>query len=723
MIGSMIRRAVLICAASATVFAGPTRTWSEEEYADFQKAAVKNISLRSDGLLTLAPRWKEYYDSAAVYLWSLARDSKGNLYAGGGTGARIYRIGSEGKGKMLADLDALEIHALAVDSKDRIYAATEPDGKVYRVSGNGKPELYYEPKAKYIWALAFDRQDNLFVATGDPGAIHRVTPDGKGTVFFASDEMHVRSLAVDGKGNVIAGTAPGGLVIRVSPAGEGFVLYQMPKAEVTALTTGPDGSIYAAAVGNRGPSAAPAPPPAPAPAPTAANTRQAAPPGALATGAVNVNGGSEVYRIDATGAPHRLWNSGQDVVYAVALDGAGRVILGAGNRGNIYRVESPTTYTALLQVPAAQVTAFQSGPGGRLYAATGNVGKVYEIDSALEQQGTVESDVFDAGMFTAWGRITFDAHLNGGRVSIQTRTGNLDQPQRNWSPWSAAIATPEGGRITSPAARFIQWKATLDAGSTGSPELQEVDVAYLPKNAEPRIDRIETTPVNYRFPPAAAAPPPPVLALGPMTRQSGRSDVANGVVNESPNTTSPSMQFAKGVMGVRWVASDPNGDSLVYTVEIRGAGETTWKPLKDKVAEKYFSWDTTAFPDGEYRVRITASDAPSNPPGEALTTSMESDPFVIDNTPPRITGLTATRNGGKLEARWHAADTLNNIGKAEFSLDGGDWTVAAPVGGLSDSMELDYQLTLDAAAGEHTIAVRVEDAYANQSAEKTTVKQ
>ena len=75
------------------------------------------------------------------------------------------------------------------------------------------------------------------------------------------------------------------------------------------------------------------------------------------------------------------------------------------------------------------------------------------------------------------------------------------------------------------------------------------------------------------------------------------------------------------------------------------ANETEWKLLKDKVAEKYYSWDSTAFPDGEYRLRITASDAPGNPPAEALTARLESDPFIIDNTPPEITGLAASRNG------------------------------------------------------------------------------
>jgi hypothetical protein len=175
-------------------------------------------------------------------------------------------------------------------------------------------------------------------------------------------------------------------------------------------------------------------------------------------------------------------------------------------------------------------------------------------------------------------------------------------------------------------------------------------------------------------------------------------------------------------VGARWLASDPNGDSLIYTVEIRGAGETAWKLMKDRVAEKYISWDSTAFPDGEYRLRITASDAPGNPPSEALTARMESDAFWIDNTPPKITGLAATRAGGKLEVRWHAADALNNIAKAECSLDGGEWTVVAPATKLSDSLDLDYDLSVSAGAGEHTIAVRVADDYDNLATDKVVVR-
>jgi sugar lactone lactonase YvrE len=720
---------------ASTLFAGQTRTWSQNSYSDFEKGIVKNLSVRSDGLLTLAPRSVELFDTSSAYLWSLAQDSKGNLYAGGGTGAKLYRIGPDGKGKLVADLEGLQIQSIALDSKDRVYAATSPDGKVYRITGTGKPEVFYDPKAKYIWALAFDSKGDLMVATGDPGEIHRVTPDGKGKAFFRADETHVRSMAIDGSGNVIAGTDPGGIVLRVSPAGEGFVLYQMPRKEVTAVAVARDGSIYAAGVGNKqvGPSPAPSPsaPPPPA-APAVMNAPGTQGPGAIqqtspppASLNAGITGGSEVYRIEPNGSPRRIWSNQQDLVYAIAFDGSGRVILGAGNRGNVYRIESPTLYTALLTVPSTQITAFQTGRDGRLYAATGNVGKVYAIGPELEREGTIESDVFDAGMYSLWGSLTFDGRLNGGQLTIATRSGNLDTPHKNWSPWSAPIAMPKGGRVSSPAARFVQWKATMTAGGAGrSPELENVEVAYLPKNVEPRIDEIEMTPPNYKFPAPMTSPlltmqsPPQNLTLPAM----GRRSTAPPVSTDGGGVGFPAMQFAKGYVGARWQASDPNGDPLVFTVEIKGAGENEWKLLKDKVAEKYFSWDSTAFPDGEYRLRITASDAPGNPPAEALTARMESDPFIIDNTPPKITGLTATRNGGKIEVRWHAADALNKIAKAEYSIDGGDWTVVAPVSRLSDAPELEYNLRIDATPGEHTIAVRVADEYDNLATEKVVVR-
>jgi len=707
--------------------AGQTRTWTQADYSDFEKGNLKNLSLRSDGLVTLAPQFKEIGDTSLAYVWALARDSKGNLYAGGGPGAKLFRLSPKGEKKMAADLEGLQIQALAIDGRDRVYAATAPDGKVYRVSGDGKSEVFYDPKTKYIWALTFNKDGDLLVGTGDPGAVHRVRPDGKSSVLYQSDQTHVRSMTVDGAGNVILGTDPGGLVVRVSPTGEGFVLFQMSKKEVSAVAVGKDGAIYAAAVGSKGTASAPSAPAAPAPATASAGAGgqmalhpPAPPPASMAPagGGVSMTG-SDVYRIDRSGNPQKVWGHANDIVYAITFDAQDRVLLGTGNKGYIYRIDSDVLYTALLNAPSTQITAFQTGADGVLYAATGNVGKIYQAGPGLAQEGWLESDVFDAGSFSRWGRLSFEANLNGGSVAIAARSGNLDQPQKNWSPWSEPVTTTEGGRITAPAARFVQWRATLK-GSPQSPELESVDVAYLPRNVAPRVELIEITPANYKFPATSLLPAPsPTLSLPPIGKSASSGSSALSI-----DSGTPAMPYAKGFIGARWAATDDNGDGLIYTVQIRGVHETVWKPLKDKLREKYWSWDSTAFPDGEYRLKVTASDLPGNPPADALETSMVSDPFLIDNTPPRIGKLAASQAGGKLHATWSAADALSNIKKTEYSLDGGDWTLAAPVTGLSDSHELAYDLTLDGVpAGEHTLAVRVEDEFDNQAVDKVTVRQ
>jgi hypothetical protein len=134
------------------------------------------------------------------------------------------------------------------------------------------------------------------------------------------------------------------------------------------------------------------------------------------------------------------------------------------------------------------------------------------------------------------------------------------------------------------------------------------------------------------------------------------------------------------------------------------------------------SFDSTSFPDGEYLIRVTATDAPSNPPGQALTGALVSDPFLIDNSPPQILNLTAARAGNGIEVRWKARDARSLIEKAEYSLNGGEWLLAQPITRLLDSPEGEFRLHLETGAGEQVIAVRVTDEFGNQTTEKAVVR-
>lgn len=726
---SVLCRAIFVAMAvlPLRLSAVDTHIWEHSDESDFTRGTIKKLSVRSDGHLTLAPQLTELDSTTVPYLWALAQDSKGTLYyAGGaptGNSTNIYALTPGGKPKVFASVTGLEVHALAIDSQNRLYAAVLPDAKIYRIDAQGKPELFFDAKCKYIWSMMFDKSGNLFVATGDEGILYRVTPDGKGSKFFNTGETHVRSMTFDDAGNIIVGTEPSGLIMRITPAGQGFVLFQANKREVTAVAVS-KGLIYATAVGNKtggltvtGP--APVLPANPAPITGAgtAHTGTQPPtlPPAIGSLSASVSGGSELYRIQGDGFAERIWNSGNEIAYTIAFDSEGRPLIGTGNHGIIVRVDSEELSTEVLNTPPTQVTAFLTGANGAIYAATGNVGNIYKIGPGSEVSGTLESEALDAGGFSRWGKVHITSNLHGGEVSFETRSGNLNHTESLWSPWTKVDVTDRiGGQIQSPPARFLQYRLTLaKASSDTSPEVSIVDLAYLPKNIAPRVTQIEMAPANYREAPSAASLERSVLPSGSPTTLSlpavGQRRSASAL-STSESTSSSTLQYNKGFITARWNAADANGDLLEYKVEIKGKNDPAWRLLKDKVLDRFYAFDGNAFPDGTYQIRITASDAPSNTPAEALNSSLTGEEFIIDNTPPEIIASKPSASGNKESIRFTAKDALSWIDKAEYSIDGGDWILLDPVNKVTDSQTLNYELTGEAG---QLVSVRIFDEYDN----------
>ncbi len=735
-LNTTLRAIVLSLLLSGFAVADGTRLWQQSKYDELEKGTAKGVAIHSDGSLSLAPAFTPIYTSPSAYLWAVVSDAQGNAYAAAGSPARVYRITPEGKASIIFAPQELSVQALAIDGSGTIYAATSPDGKVYKITHSGQPpakptetspsaaavdasytaSVFFEPKSKYIWALAFDKQGRLYVGTGDRGEIFRVESNGAGAVFFKSDEVHIRVLAFDQSGNLLVGTDGSGLIYRITPQGEGYVLYDAPKKEITALTVDAQGTIYAAGAGDRR-GAAPQLQPGQAAgampgAPSTMIVIQQAP--SQATGgtpaitpapfpaALNL-GGSEVYRLAPDGSPKTIWSSKDDIVYALAFDAAGRLVAGTGNKGRLYAI-SDNHYTDLTDASANQVTAFARAPQGGLYATTSNLGKVFLIGASPAAEGTYESDVFDAKIFSKWGR----PEVRGeGNFDLFARSGNLDNPDRNWSPWKK-VDLAKAGAVDAPPARFLQWKVVLHAG-TPAPVIQRVAINYLPKNVAPEVDEVTVT-VGARVPASAHT---------------------SNTSSEGSSFDSPVPTVAdKHNIAVRWKAHDANDDQLVYTVYYLGDGETQWKKLNEDLVERYANLEADMFPDGGYTIRVIASDLPSHSPAEALTGEKTSDRFEVDNTPPQVEIGNARIAGGKLHLAFRATDSFSPISHAEYSIDADDWQTAEPVGQISDYKVESYDLTAplpavdpkDPPLTEHTVVVRVSDRYDNVGVAKTVIK-
>src|SRR5580700_3545954 len=330
--------ALALFVASLLAIAGPalaehTRWWRQTTFEEFDKGTAKGVALRSDGKMFLAPRFAEFADANLAYLLQIRADSKGNLYAAGGSNAKVLRIDASGKTTSVFESSELAAQSLAIDAAGNLFVGTSPDGKVYKVTPAGQSSVFFDPKMKYIWDLAVDKDGTLYVATGDTGKIFSVAPDGKGQVFYSSEETHIRSLALDANGNVLAGTEPSGRILRIPKAASNrhaFVLYETSKKEITALLQAGNGDLYVAAVGEKTPQSPGQPRPITTDTTTTSNFVITLGPGGNATGATaqtqpipftplfTVNS-SSVYRIAADGSPEELWSARDDVVYSIGL--------------------------------------------------------------------------------------------------------------------------------------------------------------------------------------------------------------------------------------------------------------------------------------------------------------------------------------------------------------------------------------------------------------------
>jgi WD40 repeat protein len=737
----------LAASLPSPAWAQGTHLWSQSTLDDFEKGTPSGVALESDGHLREGPGLLEITTTPSTFVWSVAADKNGVAYLGTGSPATVLRVGPEkdAKPSTLFETKDVNVQALRLGPDGALYAATLPSGKVYKLNpsadtkqddagatvvfdlsklddggdGNAASDKSAADRSsgrsRYIWDLTFDPQGRLYIATGDPGAVYRVDPAKPNAVpqlFFKSDEAHIRCLAWDEKGNLIAGSDGSGLVYRIDAQGKGYVLFEAPRREITSLAVAADGAIYAASVGDKTHNALP-PLQVTGQATITITVVQPNSVQQAANASTSVPEGTEIFALRENQAPRALWSAKDEIVYALAAQPDGLLAL-TGNRGRIFRIQEDGSYADIGHLDAQQGLSLAIS-GDAILVGAGNTGKLIALGAASEH--AYASDVLDCGAMAKFGRI--EVEPGSADYEIFTRTGNVEQPIRGWSDWEPL----KDGAVASPNGRFLEWKAELHAGG----DLGSVAVNYLPVNAAPVVEEIVVVPGARLVPQNQINQPPTVNISLPSANQ--------GISFDASSNAPLQANKDRTAVTIRWGAHDDNGDDLDYALYLRGDGETVWRLLKDKITDKSYSFDATLVPDGGYRIKVVASNEPSEPPGAALTGDKISDRFVLDTTPPAVHGLKASIEAppcGSMNCTAHihvlfdAIDSTSPIAHAEYSLDAGPWQYIEPVGRISDAKSEQYDFAVplpfpDTQPGEHLITVRAYDRYDNVGVAKTVV--
>ncbi len=664
---------VTLCVCIALpALAGSTRSFVIDSASVLSEGKLEGTAVESDGSLTRSVGTRRVDLPGVAVARSLLVAPDGTAYVGTGNDGKLYVL-KDGVAKLFADTKQLMVSALAADAAGTLYAGTLAKGKIFAIDTSGKLREFAAPKgAEHIWALLYDdKQKLLFAGTGPEGKVFAIDASGKADVYYDSDASHIMTLARDVDGTLYAGTSDQALLLRLRAPGRADVVYDFDGNEVTAIDVR-NGEIAVAA--NLFPKA-----PASKPVTTTPSTDTSSPQ-ASATPPVAPNpatdrpqaGKGQLYVVHRDGSAEHLFTSDEGHITTVewGRDGASDVIYaGTGKDGHIHRVRLDHTHALWVDVDERQVLATKLSGKHPLFV-TGDGAAIYEVLAGPAQKPMWTSKVLDAQVPARFGQLNWRAH---GNLSLQTRSGNTEKPDTGWSDWSTALTAP--GPIHSPAARFLQVRATLDAQADVS--LYAIEAFYLPYNQAPVVLEVNVEPPKAK-------------------------------VDRTKNT-----QPSGSVYKLKWKIENPDGDNLRVRSSYRLEQTTQWRPMQREseiITGTELSWETDGIPDGYYQLRVEASDELDNPESVMRKGSALSEPILVDNHPPHIEGLRVQNGAITGEAR----DNLGPIAKLEYTVDGLEWKLLRPIDDLFDTAIEQLSLPLSLLPkGNHMVVIRAADARGN----------
>jgi hypothetical protein len=692
---------------AAPAMAGGTRTWKLTSYKDFDEGEATGVLLSSLGEATsgFATNRIEVNESV-VYATATAAD--GTVYVGTGDQGVVYAW-QKGKLKKLAKLDAVLVTSLAVGPSGTVFAGTMPGGRVFAIDRDGKVRTAAKLDAEHVWGLVYDEgKQTLYAGTGpsgrlfaiDVGHLDRPAVGRRDRLLCDTGEKHLLSLSRSDDGALLAGSADQAILYKIVPNASGatvHALHDFEGDEVRAIAKRGNAVFVAVNEFQRSGALAPSsssgaaaprgtkivvpttPTPSTPPSSTNALTRDR-------------KGRGAVYRVEPDGRVEQLHALGDGYFTALSVDADGNVWAASGALGRVYLIRPDRTVITAIDLPERQVLtlAFDgrggAGPNGLL--GTGDAGALYRVSAEPPKDAHYVSKVFDAQFVSRWGNLRWGGH---GQLTLETRSGNTSHPDKTWSAWAGPQKSEKQGdggvgRVASPPARYLQLRATFGAPRT---VLRDATIYYQPQNQRARVAEI---------------------VVGDESASKRASAVARSSKPRSP------------VIKLHWRVENPDEDELIYRLYFREESESNWKSIggTEPLTRTEYEWNTESIPDGNYVVKVIASDERSNPREEALESSLTSTPFLVDNRKPELADLKVTYPWASGRAR----DSFSPISELAYSIDGGDWLPIAPKDGIFDDPNEEFTLKLPSglASGAHTLAVRAVDAADNVGAVQLTFR-
>ncbi|GIV15869.1 MAG: hypothetical protein KatS3mg022_1304 [Armatimonadota bacterium] len=687
------------------------QVWTQTEQADFAKGFFDRTTTTSEGDVRLSLTLSRAVDTGKPFVWTLAPASDGSLLVGTGHEGDILRLSPDGKLSSLCRLPELEVQWLVADA-DGWLVGTSPHGRIYRVTADGKYQQVAQLEQAYPVCAVRRSGESVLIGTGGNAGVVYEWRQGRVTPLLQTGQNHVTALAVAQDGVVYAGTGDNATLWRILPDNSAQAVRDFGEGAVSALALWQDGSVLVALQSR------------------------------LQVLRLYTDGRTKTV-IERTGNPvlalvpapdGSVFAIGSSIIYQIFPD----------NRVNL--VENR------LDVDFVAGTWWQNA----LWLGTANGGEIYtaKLDGG---EGTYTSPVHDAKSHAQWGSLYWIAETpEGTSIEISTRSGNVPEPDNSWSEWSSVLASP-GDAITSPPARYVQYRAVLRTRNPQvSPRLLSVSLYYRTQNQPPRVTlksprggAVLSGEQNIEW--QAEDPDKDTLSYRVYYRAEGEREwheiQASGKSTATPpprhSESKPAQQRASAEEDVptveemmadlrQQVENDPNIPAEVKAeilasaerdlpqvraamqqqaqAEARTEGTPEPPPSAPSPAATSRKWDTKSLKDGVYRLRVVASDRPSNAT-DALSTEAVSEPVIVCNSKPVV--VVPSRDGvqvqadGVVQVSGFVLQKLVPVTAVQVRVDDGEWLAAEAGDGVFDSPLETFRFRSEKLPkGEHQITIK-----------------
>jgi len=669
---------------------------------DFDGCELRGVTLTDQGKIILSAQLEKVAELGESHIWAIAADRSKTLFACTGDEGRIFVIKPGGKPKVLYDSDEKEIESVLIDRLGRLVVGTGPGGLVLAIDpATGEVTTLLETGEKYVWSLALGPKGKIFAGTGPAGVVFEIAGDGKSKKILETPGPNVTALVYDkASARLLVGTSSG-VVYSLGQSGHTEALLEAKGMEIRSIVV--DGQelfvLAMAGSGNPGPGGSLAEAMKAAFEAAAAKEEKPKP---SKVGKVK----SAVYKVFKDGHSEQIFRSEKGSLFAMLRYGERLLLFGYREaEGVVVSMTKDGEADLLRSIEDAKFISACRIPQEGFALGTAESARLFKLwPGRMPLSGSVISKVKDARVPARWGKLTWQAKLpSGTKIRLFTRSGNVSTVDESWSKWQGPLVNSKGSQCKSPGARYIQWKAVLiRSKAAGSPALDEVVVPYEQINVAPKVKSITVH--------------KPGKSVSSIIRSAKTKTTSAKYRKLKQLERFSEMEERKTLRAVTWSASDVNGDSLVYQVQLRSKGGG-WRTLVEETPLTFYVLDTVLLPDGEYQVRVKACDSPDNPQGQALSADKKSGWFLVDNTPPAIKIGRANRIGERsYRITGVIRDTTSVISQAYFAIDLGPFQVLQPTDGILDSKQERFAITTPKLTGpNHFITIRAIDAAGNEA--------